>query len=169
MARPLRRPSPPRLERTTPTQCYCSCDSSDNSGLGLNVDENPHWTQAHKFVCKSFDVACIQCEHSHLQQQVPFACVCACASGVDWVLPAPLFLSAQLLVRTTRTATAWSSVSAVTGTSSCSLPAAPRTSTGWLISSTGRTECCTFVSSPNSSATTSALLSPANPNSSSFR
>ncbi len=47
---------------------------------GLNL----HWTRAHKFAGNSFDVACIQCEHSHSQEQVPFACVCSCASGVDW-------------------------------------------------------------------------------------
>ncbi len=33
---------------------------------------NPHWMRARKFVGNSFDVACVECEHSHLQQQVPF-------------------------------------------------------------------------------------------------
>ena len=37
---------------------------------------NPHWTQARKLARKSFDVvACVQCEHSHSRQLVPFACV----------------------------------------------------------------------------------------------
>ena len=39
-----------------------------------------------KFAGNSFDVACIWCEHSHSQQQVPFVCICACASSVDWAL-----------------------------------------------------------------------------------
>ena len=26
----------------------------------------------------------VKCEHSHSQQQVPFACVCTCTSSVDW-------------------------------------------------------------------------------------
>ena len=34
---------------------------------------NPHRTRARKFERKPFDVACVQCEHSHLHQQVPFA------------------------------------------------------------------------------------------------
>ncbi len=34
------------------------------------------------FVSNSFDVACVQCKHSHSQQQVPFACLCVCASSV---------------------------------------------------------------------------------------
>ena len=32
---------------------------------------NPHWTRARKFAGNSFDVACVQCGHSHLEQQVP--------------------------------------------------------------------------------------------------
>ncbi len=36
---------------------------------------------------KTFDVACVQCEHSHSRQQVPFACgALRCASTVDWAL-----------------------------------------------------------------------------------
>ena len=50
------------------------------------VRSNPHWTQVgqHQFTRKSFDVACVQCEHPNSQQQVPFACICDCASSVDW-------------------------------------------------------------------------------------
>ncbi len=46
---------------------------------------NPHWTGAHKFAPKSFDVTCVQCQHSHSRQQVPFACIWACAFSVNWV------------------------------------------------------------------------------------
>ena len=33
-----------------------------------------HTGRARKFECKSFGFACVQCEHSHSHQQVPFAC-----------------------------------------------------------------------------------------------
>ncbi len=46
---------------------------------------NPHGTRAFKFAGNSFDVVCIQSEHCHLQQQVPFACVCA--SRAVWIGP----------------------------------------------------------------------------------
>ena len=70
---------------STALQTYCKYPSneqamvrilqgSENSGT---LGPNPHWTRARKFAGSSFDVACIQCEHSHSQQQVPFACVCA--------------------------------------------------------------------------------------------
>ena len=36
---------------------------------------NPHWTRARKFERKIFDVASVQCGHSHSHQQAPFACV----------------------------------------------------------------------------------------------
>ncbi len=39
------------------------------------------------FADNSLDVACIQCDHSDLQQPVPFVCVRVCASNVDWKLP----------------------------------------------------------------------------------
>ncbi len=40
----------------------------------LLVRPNPHYTQ----IChNSFDIACIQCGHSHSQQQIPFAYVSA--------------------------------------------------------------------------------------------
>ncbi len=29
----------------------------------LQFRPNPHWTRAHEFECKSFDVACVQCGH----------------------------------------------------------------------------------------------------------
>ena len=35
---------------------------------------NPHWARECKFAGTSSHVACIQCGHSHSQQQVPFAC-----------------------------------------------------------------------------------------------
>ncbi len=34
---------------------------------------HPHRTPARKFERKSFDVACVQCGHSHSHQQVPFS------------------------------------------------------------------------------------------------
>ncbi len=33
----------------------------------LFLRPNPHWTRARKFAGNSFDVDCVQCEHSHLQ------------------------------------------------------------------------------------------------------
>ncbi len=44
---------------------------------------NPHWTRARKD--NFFDVAWVQCEHSHSQHQVPFSCV-APARPV-WIRP----------------------------------------------------------------------------------
>ena len=46
---------------------------------------NPHWMPGSKFVGNSFDAACVECEHSHSQQQVPFAC--DCASRPVWIGP----------------------------------------------------------------------------------
>ena len=48
---------------------------------GLLNGEKKLWFQNMR---NSFGVACVQCEHSFSQQQVPFdCCVCACASSVD--------------------------------------------------------------------------------------
>ena len=33
---------------------------------------NSHWTPVPQFTGNSFDVACVQCEHSHSQRKVPF-------------------------------------------------------------------------------------------------
>ncbi len=43
--------------------------SKIRDSAGWSLKSNPHWTST------QFDIACIQCGHSHLQQQVPFACV----------------------------------------------------------------------------------------------
>ncbi len=71
---------------------------------GVKIDQMWCWTLPHPpksqgqaqstldastQIYNSFDVACIKCEHSHLQQKVPFAhCVVLprLASSVDWVL-----------------------------------------------------------------------------------
>ena len=50
--------------------------SSFNFHRLASVSPNPHWIRARKFVGNSFDVACVQCEHSHSQQQVLYTCVC---------------------------------------------------------------------------------------------
>ncbi len=44
---------------------------------GADHRPNPHWTRARKFASNSIEDPCIQCEHSHAQQQDPF-------SSVDW-------------------------------------------------------------------------------------
>lgn len=60
----------------------------------FTLGPNPQWTRACKFAgtCNSFDVAWIQCEHSHSHQQVPFACICVYTSSVN----RPLFESCSL-------------------------------------------------------------------------
>ncbi len=45
--------------------------------LILTLRPNPHWTRAYKFAGNSFDVACIQHEHSNSKEQVSFACIFA--------------------------------------------------------------------------------------------
>ena len=55
---------------------------------------NPHWTRMCKFAGNSFDVAWVQCEHSHQQQQIPFACVCA--SRPVWIGPDTIRLKTEL-------------------------------------------------------------------------
>ncbi len=61
-----------RLANLKQNQCYQAYHFS-------NIRPNPHWTRARKFTGK---LACIQCEHSHLQQQVLFVCIFR--SSVDW-------------------------------------------------------------------------------------
>ncbi len=55
---------------------------SNDPGLGPI-----HTGRGMRCTCKlehfSFDVACLQCGHPHLHQQVPFACVASC---VDWAV-----------------------------------------------------------------------------------
>ncbi len=61
------------------TSCPVACPETTHSTSGdwFPLRPNPHWTRACKCTGNSFDVACIQCEHSRSQQQVPFAWVCA--------------------------------------------------------------------------------------------
>ncbi len=51
------------------------------------VTPNPHWMRARKNKCKSFDVACMQCGHSHSHQQVPFAWVARARARPVWIRP----------------------------------------------------------------------------------
>ncbi len=50
---------------------------------------------ARKFECKSFDAACVQCEHSHPWLEIPFACialrVASCVNEAKMFLTAFLF------------------------------------------------------------------------------
>ena len=55
-------------------QHHAGADTEENSGP-------IHTGRARKFKRKPFDVACLQCEHSHSRTQVPFAL--RCASCVD--------------------------------------------------------------------------------------
>ena len=55
------------------------------------VRPNPHRTLAHKFECKSFDVACVQCGYSPSHQQVPFVPFAFVAHARPvWMKPQPL-------------------------------------------------------------------------------
>ena len=53
--------------------------------FGDRFGPNPHWMRARKFAGNSFDVACIQCEHFHLQEKVPFAFVRRVALRLKYV------------------------------------------------------------------------------------
>ncbi len=85
--------TPPAGSRSVLFSCACACVMYIcalcvwallvTMGAGIfSLRPNPKWTQACKHVDNSFDVACIQ---SHLQQQVPFACVCT--SRPVWIEP----------------------------------------------------------------------------------
>ncbi len=61
-------------------------------GKSLFLRTNPRWTRARKFAANSFDVACVQCEHSHSQQKVPFAS----ARGVALARVRPVWIEPPL-------------------------------------------------------------------------
>ena len=55
---------------------------AEEKGIWSRVAQKPiqgpihtTWTRPREFAVTSFDFACVQCGHSHSQQQVPFACV----------------------------------------------------------------------------------------------
>ncbi len=73
----MRHLAPPVFVTPNPSRCIYTPGS---------VRPHPHRTRACNFQRKPFDVACVQCEHSHSRTQVPFAL--RCAFCVDEALPA---------------------------------------------------------------------------------
>ncbi len=101
--------------RSSSAALFDSCKPNQASGQRIYHDRpsrkrtqaNPHWTPACKFRRKSFDLACVQCERFHSQQQVSFALRLRVQCGLGLTLQFQLLIIMRGLVEIKASRTHW--------------------------------------------------------------